>query len=142
MTSPSKEFQSLVLEILGDVLKEYGYDFKSGYSRPRGVALEFVFQGHRIFSVCEEDTVAIDLILREDSSCYWRVSLNQALWFAGVKKVSAQATIEEQLALFASEIPRFCGSILLADFAALDSRYCFPLSSSEMGDYLAFQRGE
>lgn len=141
IATPLKEFKRLFLDIVGAIVEGYGYAFENGYSRPRGVALEFIRDQHRLFAACEGDVVIIDLILFESPERYWRVSLNQALWFAGVRAVAKSAPIDEQLALFASEISRCYGKLLSGELSLLDSRYCFPLRDAELNDYLVDQRG-
>jgi hypothetical protein len=85
--------------------------------------------------------VVFDFIRRDDANHYWRVSLNQALWFAGIRAISRKAPLKEQLGLFASEMPRYCNALLARDSSLLDPRYCYPMSADEVEDYMAAQRG-
>lgn len=135
-----REFESVFMGIVGEVLAGYGYEHDRSHSRPRGVALEFTHKEHRLFAVCEGGTVILDLILQEEPDRYWRVSVNQALWFAGVDAVSKKAPLPEKLAFFASELSR-CSDLLEGCIAAPDPRYCFSMSTCELEDYLAAQRG-
>ncbi len=140
--SPLKAFESLFIDVVGHVLRGYGFQFYSGYSRPRGVVLEFVHGHNLLFAAHEGNVIYMDLILFDNVNRFWRVSVNQALWFSGVREVSKNVALEDQLALFALEMPRCCGRILSGDLWSLDSRYCFQLSEVELKEYLIAQRGE
>lgn len=136
-----EDFEKAVCNALGDVFHDYGYEFCGGYSRAPGIALEFVHDSQRLFVVSEGNLVVLDLVLCEDPSRYWRVSVNQALWFGGVKAVAERMPLADTLALFAAAIPRCCGQLFSGDLSALDPRYCFPISASGLDAYLLSQRG-
>lgn len=140
-TSRLSEFRGICLNIFGEILNDHGYRLRGSYTRPLGIALEFAGGGRHLFVVNEGSVLYIDLIISESANKFWRVSLNQALWFLGVRSVSSPATIEEKLTLFASEIVRSCRGLLSGDLSLLDSRYCFSLSEVELSDYFMFQRG-
>ncbi len=140
--SPLKAFESLFMDVVGHVLPGYGFQFSGSYSRPRGVALEFVHGYNLLFAAYEGNVVYMDLILFEDINRFWRISVNQALWLSGVREVARKVDLEDQLALFALEMPRRCGRILSGDLSSLDSRYCFQLSEAGLKEYLVAQRGE
>lgn len=141
-SNPIARFKELFIDTCGETVSGFGFKFKEGYSRPRGIALEFIHNKRQLFAVQEEGVVIMDLILQESSEKYWRVSLNQALWFSGVKSVAEKMPPGEKLKLFTKEIKRCCGKLLNGDLSAQDERYCFPMSSNDYKMYLKFQRGK
>ena len=127
---------------MGDALLGFGYMYQGTYARSRGVALEFRNDSQRCFVSCEGKTVYMDIILPCSGDTFCRVSVNQVLWFNGVRAVSQPASIEDQLALLASELKRWCSAILSGDLSCPDARYCFKMSRKECDDYIAAQTGK
>ena len=140
-TSQARGFEALCRSSLEDILLEFRYVYRNSYTRCRGVALEFGNNANRCFVACEGNAVYMDLILQLAPSVFLRVSVNQALWFNGVKTVSQPASVQDQLVLFGAELRRCCGSILAGDLSALDPRYCFRVSREECHDYVAVLTG-
>ena len=136
-----REFRSNFCDVLGDSLAQYGYKLNEDYSRPRGVVLEFTLENHILFAVWEGGTVILDLILYERADRYWRVSINQVLWYSGIRAVAKNASLTDQLALFANEMPKYCGDFLAGNLSLLDTRYCYQMSVQGRDQYLEIQRG-
>ena len=127
---------------IDDILMEFGYMYQETHTRSRGIALEFRNDSKRCFVVCEGKTVYMDVILPCSGNEFCRVSINQALWFNGVKSISQSASVAGQLTVLASELKQCCGAILTGDLLCLDSRYCFKMSLKECDEYIAAQTGQ
>lgn len=127
---------------MSTALLEFGYAYSETYVRPRGVAIEFIHGMKRCFISCEGETVFMDVILPCPGGDFCRVSVNQALWFGGVKAISHSASIGEQLSLLATELKRHCRVILSGDLSTCDPRFCFMMSEKECADYIAYQTGK
>ncbi len=137
------QFMNACLACLAKPLSDLGYTYAGVHTRPRGIAVEFKTDSDLLFVVLEEDTMLIfDLILQAESKEYWRVDLNQALWFNGSKFLVDRAlSIEEKLCNFSNEIPTKLTRISTNRESAKDARYWFPVSASGLETYLKSQRG-
>ncbi len=126
---------------LGDFLAALGYKYSTTYSRPPGIAIEFVREDQILFAVCEGSVLYLDLLLRERDG-FLRVSLNQALWYHGVRSLVKSKGCCDQLDAFIVEAPNNILDLLSSEMATIDPRYCFQLSESDCKAYLARQRGD
>ena len=142
MSQATNEFEQLSIGILGKLLDNYGYEYQQAYYRPVGTAVEFAKGEHRLFVVCEGNVVNIDLILHIEGKDFYRVDLNQALWFNGIRSITKTSSVSEQLSLFASELEGCCRELLTGSPPELDRRYSYPMSHSSHEQYLMFQRGK
>jgi hypothetical protein len=138
-TEGLREFEQAFLETLGDLLHSHGFVYLGYHIRPRGISLEFERLDDRIFASLEGGTTAIDLILFEEAERYWRVAINQAIWFAGVRAVASQGSLKATLELFREQLPKCCAGILAGNLKLLDERFCFKLTSRELASYLQSQ---
>jgi hypothetical protein len=127
---------------MDDILLEFGYVYQKSFLHSRGVFLEYKCDLKRCFVFCEGKTVYVDVIVPFSDNVFYRVSINQALWFNGVKTVSLTVPVKGQLRLLASELKRCCMEILRGDLSCPDHRYCFKMSQAECNDYFAALTGQ
>ena len=140
-TLPSKEqFESSCGLILAPLLDSHGFAYRTTFTRPRGVALEFRRARDFLFVTCEGGVVVIDSIRRVGEDGYWRVCLNQALWLRRVRTLEARVEVEDKLRMFRRELTRHA-DLLAPPLHEFDKRCCFPLTGEQLRDYLARQRG-
>ena len=136
-----EEFEQASLEALGALLWGYSFEYCGLHSRPKGAALEFARGDDRLFVAHEGGVVYLDFLTPIDGGCFCRVSLNQALWFEGVKVVARVRSVRSQLITFSEEIPRHFENLLRHGPSSFDSRFCFHLSGEDAEFYLSVQRG-
>jgi len=137
-------FSDLCRKTLEPLLSQYGFSYVATYCRPRGMAVELAKNSHCLFAVCEGNVLFVDLILHRMDDQYFRVSLNQALWFNNVRTLLGLNSCHGQLGVFVREAATAacCIQFLSDDGSKIDDRYCFPMTASSRRQYLSLQRGE
>jgi len=135
-------FKDQCISALGEIVGKFGYSFEDLHVRPRGVVVEFKRGEDLLLIACEENALHADLVLRAQEHGRYRVSLNQLLWYRGIKSVVKAVGGSAQLAALAQELEGECGDFLRGDLSKRDPRFCFPMNDSDCGVYLRAQRGE
>lgn len=128
---------------LESFLDQFGYSYTCCFTRPRGVVAEFSKDHSCLFAVNEGDALYIDLILSDGDKTHHRVSLNQALWFSGVRSLIGLSSIDEQLSTFVEEATNsdIVVALLNDSLGQLDGRFCFEMTTQNWQSYLQTQRG-
>ncbi|MBI2946799.1 MAG: hypothetical protein HYY23_04075 [Verrucomicrobia bacterium] len=137
-----QDFKDLCISILGDLLASLGYSFHAVDARPRGVMVDFRKGDDLLFVGCEENAIHADVILRSPQYGRCRVSLNQLLWYKGIKSVVNSSGCAAQLKALVKELEGACGGFLRGDLSEFDSRFCYPMNDSEYRVYLRAHLGE
>lgn len=146
MTSenPDQCFVDYSISSFGESLSKYGYWYEGTYIRPRGTAIEFAAKDRNLFVACEgraeDGALHVDLIVFEQGEAKWRISLNQALWYAGVRSIIKFKSCADQLDVVTSNIDIYEDYLVSGNPIRMDERYCFPMSDIE--GYFKSQRGK
>ncbi len=142
--NPEFSFSDQCREKLGPFLIQYGFSYAATHYRPRGISVEFARGKSCLFAVCEGDVLYVDLILHVTDEQYFRVSLNQVLWFNNVRSLLGMKSCDLQLCEFVrtATTEECCQKLLGDDRPRMDERYCFPMTGSSRREYLMAQRGE
>jgi hypothetical protein len=129
---------------LEPLLRQSGFVYVATHYRPRGIAVEFAKDEDCLFAVCEGNVLYVDLILHRTDGQYFRVSLNQALWFSNVRSLLGLKSCDTQMCVFVREAAaaECCRQLLSDENPQMDDRYCFPMTASSRRQYLLAQRGE
>jgi hypothetical protein len=121
-------------------LAQYGFIYAGSHFRAPGVAVEYTKGASYLFAACEGDVLSVDLILQRADAEYYRVSLNQALWFNNIRTLVKKKTCTAQLEVFLREAADCCEQLLIEEHPLMDDRYCYPLPNGPQS-YLKSQRG-
>lgn len=136
-------FEDQCISSLGEVVGKLGYSFHGVHVRSRGVVAEFKKGDDFLLIACEENALHADLVLRSHEHGRCRVSLNQLLWYKGVKTVLKAVDCCSQLAALARELEEeACASFLRGDLSKFDRRFCYPMNDSDYRVYLNAQIGK
>ncbi|MBL7037958.1 MAG: hypothetical protein ISR77_04975 [Pirellulaceae bacterium] len=142
MSSPEPfDFVALCLTSLGEFLSSYGYVFEETHYRPKGVAIEFSKGPHRLFAACEGSVVDLEIIVCVDEDVCYRVSLNQAFWFRGIRSLAHGHSCSEQVDAFIKQASACCDDLLSGQQLTMDPRYCFEMSRTQCQEHVQAQRG-
>ena len=143
MKNTSEEpFEQSCRNFLDEILAKYGFVYHGTYNRPCGIAVEYTGPSDYVFAVCEGNVLYVDLIHHSEKHGCLRISLNQVLWFSGVRTLVVRRPCIEQLGIFAAELRNRLASIMSGDFEAPDPRCMFPMTTTSRDWYLRGQRGE
>jgi proteasome lid subunit RPN8/RPN11 len=134
-----EEFEECCIEFLSTILAQFNYSHANTYVRAKGIAVEFINGENSFFAVNEEDALYFDLIAKIDS-VFYRISLNQALWFQGIHSLPKCSNWKEQLQIFKTELKTRCSNILKGNASAVDERYCFAISNEDKINYIETQK--
>lgn len=143
MTGPAlQQFDLHCRTTLHSFLRTFGYTWIASHCRPLGISVEFSMPNNLFFAVCEGNVACFDLVVCDVETLHWRISLNQALWYRGVRAVSERRSCSGFIELFVREAATHCEDLLRGNVFELDRRYAFPMSETELRLYLKSQRGE
>jgi len=134
-------FEERCHEVLGELFREHGFEPVGAYSRLRGYAVEFARDADRIFVDKEGGVVSFDLILAARPDRFYRIDLNQLLWFNGTRSLAKCDDWDEGLRLFETGFTPIASVTLSFDSEKMDSRFCFPMSREQLDNYIRIQRG-
>lgn len=136
------DFASYCRKVLYPTIQSYGFTYTDTYQRPRAMVVEYRNNEHILFAVCEGNVLHVEYIYHESDSCDYRISLNQALFYNGIRALIDKDSCEEQLDMFLisfESIP-FVVDLFQYDKLNVDVRFCYRLQSSRE-EYLSLQRG-
>lgn len=103
MTQREALFPDVCRTIFEPFLVQFGYSYKATHHRPRGVAVEFKKDENCLFAACEGDVLYVDLILHLEDEEYFRVSLNQAIWFNNVRSLLNAKSCKSRCLIYAHD---------------------------------------
>ncbi len=132
----TQDFETSCRGQLGGIFGAYGFAFEGAYVQPRCVVAAFARRDDRCLVIDEGGAIICDLIRRVTPGPYYRISINELLWFHGVRSLPRCRGREDQLAVLAAQLPAHAGSVFSRQAPALDSRYCFPMSEEQCREYL------
>ena len=136
-----QEFQEACRERLGPMLEAHRFELVGGYSRPPGLSIEYARDEDRLIAACEGGVIHLEMLLSRDEDLFYRVDLNQMLWFKGVRKLArSKAGWREKLEIFVAELETHEPEAFSPDLETMDSRYCFPMTRELADDYLSYHR--